>query len=56
MRSGMSTCLPLNKILSSIPSSSRYDQNERKGGSVLVHVGTNNVEKEGTTAIVKLDG
>ena len=24
-----------------------------KGGSVLVHVGTNNVEKEGTTAIVR---
>ena len=24
-----------------------------KGGSVLVHVGTNNVEREGTTAIVK---
>ena len=23
-----------------------------KGGSVLVHVGTNNVEREGTTAIV----
>ena len=24
-----------------------------KGGSVLVHVGTNNVEKEGTTVIVR---
>ena len=24
-----------------------------KGGSVLVHVGTNNVEMEGTTAIVR---
>ena len=24
-----------------------------KGGSVLVHVGTNNVEREGTTAILK---
>ena len=24
-----------------------------KGGPVLVHVGTNNVEREGTTAIVK---
>ena len=24
-----------------------------KGGSVLVHVGTNNVEREGTTAIVR---
>ena len=26
---------------------------ENKGGSVLVHVGTNNVEREGTTAIVR---
>ena len=24
-----------------------------KGGSVLVHIGTNNVEREGTTAIVR---
>ena len=24
-----------------------------KGGSVLAHVGTNNVEREGTTAIVR---
>ena len=24
-----------------------------KGGTVLVHVGTNNVEREGTTAIVR---
>ena len=24
-----------------------------KGGSVLVHVGTNNIEREGTTAIVR---
>ena len=25
-----------------------------KGGSVLVHVGTNNVDREGTTAIVRI--
>ena len=24
-----------------------------KGGSILVHIGTNNAEREGTTAIVK---
>ena len=27
-----------------------------KGGSVLIHVGTNNVEREGTTAIVRNTG
>ena len=31
---------------------SRDDHGKRKGGTILVHVGTNNADKEGTTAIV----
>ena len=31
---------------------SREDHGKGKGGTILVHVGTNNADKEGTTAIV----
>ena len=31
---------------------SREDHGKRKGGTILVHIGANNADKEGTTAIV----
>ena len=40
-------CLPGAKI------EAITERVENKGGSVLVHVGTNNLEREGTTAIVR---
>ena len=45
-------CLPGAKIE---PITERVENivGSGKGGSVLVHVGTNNVEREGTTAIVR---
>ena len=45
-------CLPGAKI-QAIPERVENIVGSDKGGSVLVHVGTNNVEREGTTAIVR---
>ena len=45
-------CLPGDKIEAIIERVQNI-VGSGKGGSVLVHVGTNNVETEGTTAIVK---
>ena len=45
-------CLPGAKI-EAITERVKYTVGSGKGGSVLVHVGTNNVEREGTTAIVR---
>ena len=45
-------CLPGAKI-EAITQRVKNIVGSGKGGSVLVHVGTNNVEKEGTTAIVR---
>ena len=45
-------CLPGAKI-EAITERVKNIVGSGKGGSVLVHVGTNNVEREGTTAIVK---
>ena len=45
-------CLPGAKI-EAITETVENIVGSGKGGSVLVHVGTNNVEKEGTTAIVR---
>ena len=44
-------CLPGAKI-EAITERVKNIVGSGKGGSVLVHVGTNNVEREGTTAIV----
>ena len=45
-------CLPGAKI-EAITERVKNIVGSGKGGSVLVHVGTNNVEREGTTAIVR---
>ena len=45
-------CLPGAKI-EAITERVKNIEGKGKGGSVLVHVGTNNVEREGTTAIVR---
>ena len=45
-------CLPGAKI-EAITERVKNVVGSGKGGSVLVHVGTNNVEREGTTAIVR---
>ena len=45
-------CLPAAKI-EAITERVKNIVGSGKGGSVLVHVGTNNVEREGTTAIVR---
>ena len=45
-------CLPGAKI-EAIPERVENIVGSGKGGSVLVHVGTNNVEREGTTALVR---
>ena len=45
-------CLPVAKI-EAITERVENIVDLGKGGSVLVHVGTNNVEREGTTAIVR---
>ena len=45
-------CLPGAKI-EAITERVKSIVGSGKGGSVLVHVGTNNVEREGTTAIVR---
>ena len=45
-------CLPGAKI-EAITQRVKHIVGSGKGGSVLVHVGTNNVEREGTTAIVR---
>ena len=45
-------CLPVAKI-EAITERLKNIVGSGKGGSVLVHVGTNNVEREGTTAIVR---
>ena len=45
-------CLPWAKI-EAITESVENIEGSGKGGSVLIHVGTNNVEREGTTAIVR---
>ena len=45
-------CLPGSKI-EAITERVQNIVGSGKGGSVLVHVGTNNVEREGTTAIVR---
>ena len=45
-------CLPVAKI-EAITERVEDIVGSGKGGSVLVHVGTNNIEKEGTTAIVR---
>ena len=45
-------CLPGAKI-EAITERVKHIVGSGKGGSVLVHVGTNNVEREGTTAIVR---
>ena len=46
----MVVCLPGAKI---VAETERLESimDSGKGGSVLVHIGTNNVEREGTTAI-----
>ena len=48
----MVVCLPGAKI-QAITECVENIVGSGKGGSVLVHVGTNNVEREGTTAIVR---
>ena len=48
----MVVCLPGAKI-EAITERVENIVSSGKGGSVLVHVGTNNVEKDGTTAIVR---
>ena len=48
----MVVCLPGAKI-EAITERVENFVGSGKGGSVLVHVGTNNVEREGTTAIVR---
>ena len=48
----MVVCLPGAKIVA-ITERVKNIVGSGKGGSVLVHVGTNNVEREGTTAIVR---
>ena len=48
----MVVCLPGAKI-EAITERVENIVGSGKGGSVLVHVGTNNVEREGTTAIVR---
>ena len=48
----MVVCLPGAKI-EAITERVKNIVGSGKGGSVLVHVGTNNVEREGTTAIVR---
>ena len=48
----MVVCLPGAKI-KAITERVKNIVGSGKGGSVLVHVGTNNVEREGTTAIVR---
>ena len=45
-------CLPGAKI-ETITERVEYIVGSGKGGFVLVHVGRNNVEREGTTAIVR---
>ena len=45
-------CLPVAKI-EAITEKVENIVGSGKGGSVLVHVGANNVEREGTTAIVR---
>ena len=45
-------CLPGAKI-EAITERVEHIVGSGKGGSVLVHVGTNNVEREGTTALVR---
>ena len=49
---GVVVCLPGAKI-EAITEREKNIAGSGKGGSVLVHVGTNNVEREGTTAIVR---
>ena len=49
---GVVVCLPGAKI-EAITERVKNIIGSGKGGSVLVHVGTNNVEREGTTAIVR---
>ena len=48
----MVVCLPGAKIVA-ITERVENIVGSGKGGSVLVHVGTNNVEREGTTALVR---
>ena len=48
----MVVCLPGAKI-EAIPEKVEHIMGSGKGGSVLVHVGTNNVEREGTIVIVR---
>ena len=51
-RDDVVVCLPGAKI-EAITERVKNIEGSGKGGSVLVHVGTNNVEREGTTAIVR---
>ena len=51
-RDDVVVCLPGAKI-EAITERVKNIVGSGKGGSVLVHVGTNNVEREGTTAIVR---
>ena len=46
----MVACLPLAKIEAV---TERVEKTVGPKGSVLVHVGTNDVEREGTTAIIR---
>ena len=48
----MVVCLPGAKI-EAITERVEHIVGSGKDGSVLVHVGTNNVQREGTTAIVR---
>ena len=48
----MVVCLPGAKI-EAITERAENIMGSGKGGSVLGHVGTNNIEREGTTAIVR---
>ena len=48
----MVVCLPVAKI-EAITERVENIMGSGKGGSVLVYIGTNNVEREGTTAIVR---
>ena len=48
----MVVCMPGAKI-EAITEKVEHIVRSGKGGSVSVHVGTNNVEREGTTAIVR---
>ena len=52
VRKAVVVCLPGAKI-EAITERVENIVGSGKGGSVLVHVGTNNVEREGTTSIIR---